>query len=60
MDDDRWITREELAQRLRLPVKTLAQWAHLGKGPRYAIFGRHARYCMSDVRSWEGEQLIAQ
>ncbi|MGH3954438.1 MAG: helix-turn-helix transcriptional regulator [Mycobacterium sp.] len=58
MDDDCWITREELAQRLQLPVKTLAQWAHLGKGPRYAIFGRHARYRMSDVRSWENELLI--
>lgn len=51
--DDRWLSRQELADRFGLPVKTLAQWASKGTGPRYARMGRHARYRLSDVIDWE-------
>lgn len=60
MDDnaeERWITRQELADRYGLPVKTPAEWATKGTGPRYAKIGRHVRYRMSDVMSWERAQL---
>jgi excisionase family DNA binding protein len=56
-DNDQWLTRAEVAERLRVPEKTLAQWAHLKRGPRYAIFGRHARYRLSDCISWENAQF---
>jgi hypothetical protein len=55
--DDRWITRQDLADRYGLPVKTPAEWASKGTGPRYARFGRHVRYRMSDVINWERAQL---
>jgi hypothetical protein len=55
--DDKWITRQDLADRYGLPVKTPAEWASKGTGPRYAKFGRHVRYRMSDVMSWERAQL---
>ncbi|HEX5579593.1 MAG TPA: helix-turn-helix domain-containing protein [Candidatus Limnocylindria bacterium] len=55
--DDKWITRRELAQRYGLPVKTPADWASKGTGPRYARFGRHVRYRLSDVVAWEAEQF---
>jgi hypothetical protein len=59
MDDgDRWITRQQLADREQLPVATLAQWASQGKGPRYARFGRHCRYRLSDVITWERNQFV--
>ena len=32
---------------------TPAQWASKGTGPRYAKFGRHVRYHLSDVIDWE-------
>ena len=41
---DRWLTRQELADRYSLPVKTPAQWATKGIGPPYAKFGRTSRY----------------
>src|SRR5437879_5181116 len=47
--DDRWITRQELADRYGVPVKTPAQWASKGTGPPYAKFGRHVRYRLRDV-----------
>ncbi|WP_280428339.1 helix-turn-helix domain-containing protein [Nocardia brasiliensis] len=56
---DDWMTREELAARLKVPVKTLAGWAARSpqKGPRYALIGRHARYRLADVIAWENAQF---
>ena len=47
----------ELADRSGCPVKTLAQWASKGTGPRYARMGRHVRYRLSDVIDWETERV---
>ena len=55
--EDQWLTRGEVAQRLRVPEKTLAMWASGKKGPPYAIFGRHARYRMSQLIDWENAQF---
>jgi excisionase family DNA binding protein len=55
--DDKWLSRQELADRYGVPVATLAQWASQGKGPRYAKFGKHVRYPLSDVIAWEREQF---
>lgn len=57
ISDDRWITRQDLADRYGVPVKTPAEWASKGTGPRYAKFGRHVRYRLSDVIDWEREQF---
>ena len=61
-DDDagRWISRQELAARYGVPVKTPAEWASKGTGPRYAKFGRHVRYRLGDVIAWEQRRLIEQ
>lgn len=55
--EDPWLTRPEVGDRLRVPVKTLAQWACHGAGPKFAKFGRHARYRLSDVIAWENAQF---
>lgn len=55
--DERWLSRQELADRYGLPIRTLAQWASKGTGPRYARLGRHARYRLSDVTAWEATRL---
>jgi predicted DNA-binding transcriptional regulator AlpA len=57
---DRWISREELAERYGVPVKTPAEWASKGTGPRYAKFGRHVRYRLGDVIDWEQRRLTEQ
>jgi predicted DNA-binding transcriptional regulator AlpA len=58
--DDKWLTRQELADRYGLPVKTPAEWASKGTGPRYAKFGRHVRYLLSDVLDWERKQFTEE
>lgn len=55
--DSPWLTRAEVADRFRVPEKTLAQWASQGKGPKYAKFGRHVRYRLADVADWEETQF---
>jgi hypothetical protein len=54
---DVWLTRKEVSVREKIPVATLAEWASQGKGPRYALLGRHARYRLSDVMAWEEAQF---
>jgi hypothetical protein len=57
MPDDEWLTRKEVAARIKVPVATLAQWGSQGRGPRYGTFGRHARYRLADVIDWENQQF---
>jgi predicted DNA-binding transcriptional regulator AlpA len=52
-----WLTRPELADRWKMPPATLDQWGSQGRGPKYARFGRHVRYRLSDVIAWEDEQF---
>ena len=55
--NERWLSRQELAQRYGLPAKAIAQWASKGAGPPYARTGRHVRYRLSDLIEWETERL---
>ncbi|MFI9504984.1 helix-turn-helix domain-containing protein [Nocardia sp. NPDC052566] len=54
-----WLSTEEVASRLKIPPKTLANWASLGKGPRFARIGRFRRYLLSDLVAWE-QSMLAQ
>lgn len=56
--EDLWLTRREVADRLRVPLTTVSQWAYLKTGPKYARFGRHCRYRLSDVIAWEQSQIV--
>jgi predicted DNA-binding transcriptional regulator AlpA len=55
--EDRWLSRQELADRYGVPAKTPAEWASKGPGPRYAKFGKHVRYRLSDVIDWESQRF---
>lgn len=57
MTDSPWMTRPEVAERLRVAEKTLAKWACLKTGPKYARFGGRVRYHRDDVIAWENEQF---
>jgi hypothetical protein len=60
MDRRPLATRTEVAAHLRVPIATLEQWAHHGRGPRYVRIGRHARYRWVDVETWVNEQERCQ
>ncbi|SKX65875.1 Helix-turn-helix domain [Mycobacteroides abscessus subsp. bolletii] len=56
--EDCWLTRPEVSERMKVPKKTLAQWASQSRGPKYYKFGGHVRYRLSDVIAWETSQLV--
>ena len=52
---DPWLTRRDVAARLRVQEKTLANWATKGFGPKYVRLGGNgpARYRLSEVEAFE-------
>jgi excisionase family DNA binding protein len=53
---DRWMTPEEVAERLRVPRATLYAWRYKNIGPAAVRLGRHLRYRVEAVEAWEREQ----
>jgi predicted DNA-binding transcriptional regulator AlpA len=57
---DKFLTRAEVAERLDLTTKTLANWASNGKGPRcIRLAGGVVRYPRDEYEVWEQQQLNA-
>jgi hypothetical protein len=54
--NERLAEPREVADRLRVPEKTLAQWRYLGQGPQFLKVGRFVRYRWSDVETWLATQ----
>ena len=51
-----FLTRRELAERLRLKPRTLAAWSAKGKGPQCCIIGSRVLYRLDGVVAWERQQ----
>lgn len=49
-------TEEEVAERTRIPARTLRNYRWLGVGPPWLKVGRHARYVPAQVDRWLLEQ----
>jgi excisionase family DNA binding protein len=47
-----WISPEELAAELGIPVKTIYQWRYTGTAPRAHKIGRHLRFRRRDIEAW--------
>lgn len=47
------LTPKELADRESVPLQTVYKWNSEGTGPTYIRAGRHVRYRLPDVESWE-------
>lgn len=59
MTTDRLLLREEVAELLRVPARTLYQWRAQGVGPHAVRVGRRLVYRESDVRAWLDAQFEA-
>jgi predicted DNA-binding transcriptional regulator AlpA len=53
---DSHLTISDLAEREDVPEGTVYQWNSKGTGPRYMKIGRHVRYRLSDVVTWENSR----
>lgn len=53
---DEFLTTDELADLLAVPVRTVYAWRHARTGPRGVRIGRHLRYRRTDVDAWLEER----
>ncbi len=49
-----WLSPQDLADELGVPVSTVYGWRHTGAGPVGHKVGRHVRFRRSDVEAWLG------
>jgi excisionase family DNA binding protein len=58
-DPQKFLTDEEVADRLNLSVQTLRNWRCIGKGLPYVKFGRSIRYKNGDIEAFsEANRVI--
>jgi predicted DNA-binding transcriptional regulator AlpA len=55
---DRLLRPADVAERIGIPVGTLANWRCDGRGPRYLKVGRHVRYRAADLETWLDRQTV--
>lgn len=48
----KYLTTEEVAELLRMPVESVRYWRHIGKGPRSFKLGRRVLYATEDVEAF--------
>lgn len=53
---NRFLTPKELADLVRVPVRTLESWRLRGGGPPFARIGKHVVYDKVDVDLWINER----
>jgi excisionase family DNA binding protein len=54
-----WLSIEELAERLDLPVDTLWKFRAKGTAPRGVKMGKRVRFHVADIEAWEQERREA-
>ncbi|MCU1556020.1 MAG: DNA-binding protein [Microbacteriaceae bacterium] len=47
-----FLTQSEVAELLRLPVRTVEDWRLTRSGPPWVKLGRHVRYEQSELLAW--------
>ena len=52
------LTGDEVAQRLHMSTKTLANWRVSGEGPRFIKAGRRILDPMPEIEAWEQSRLV--
>jgi excisionase family DNA binding protein len=57
MPENNLLSPDELADYLKVPVKTIYNWRSEGKGPRGLRIGRHVRFRASDIEAWLDRQV---
>ena len=58
--DSQLLRKEEVAERLRVPIGTLNHWVQTGQGPRSARIGRRRFWRAADVDAWVATQFEEQ
>lgn len=57
-DPKRLLEASDVEAETGIPVRTLAQWRYLNKGPRYLKLGNRVRYRRADIDQWQNDSLV--
>lgn len=52
----RWMTYEQVAKEIQIPLKSLYLYHYRGEGPKTSRFGRHLRVLEADLITWQEER----
>ena len=52
-----WMSPDQFAKWLDVPVRTVYAWMHEGTAPRSYKVGRHRRFRRSDVERWLSDRV---
>ncbi len=52
MENRNLLNEEQAAERLGVKVKTMQQWRHFGRGPKYVKVGRLVKYQPADIEAY--------
>ena len=55
-EDNRLVSADQLAARLKLSMRTLERMRHNGSGPRFTKIGNKVLYREADVEAWLAER----
>jgi predicted DNA-binding transcriptional regulator AlpA len=55
---DEWVTPQQLAGEMQIPVKTLYAMHSAGTGPERFKVGRVVRYTRADVIAWQKSRKV--
>jgi excisionase family DNA binding protein len=55
-----WLTPEDIADELQIPLRTLYSWRARRLGPEAIRIGRHLRYSRQEIDRWLDEQIKRQ
>lgn len=50
-----WLTTEQVAEELQVPLPTVRGWRLKGTGPKGIRMGRHVRYSRLELDRWTNE-----
>ena len=60
MKETEFISPEDLAELLGIPIRTVYAWRSRGVGPRSYRIGKHVRFKLKDVDEWLEERAERQ
>ena len=57
-NQDKHLSPEDLAEREGVPLQTVYSWNRDRSGPPFMKIGRHVRYKLADVITWEESRYV--
>jgi predicted DNA-binding protein YlxM (UPF0122 family) len=52
-----WLSLGEIARALKIPTKSIYEYARRGDGPKTYKYGKHLRVQFEDYQTWKSEHL---